>query len=38
VQDGVLHGIVSIGDVVKFRLDEMQTEAGVLRDAYTAHI
>jgi CBS domain-containing protein len=34
VEDGVLRGIVSIGDVVKFRLDEIQTEAGVLRDAY----
>jgi CBS domain-containing protein len=34
VDDGVLKGIVSIGDVVKFRLDEIQTEAGVLRDAY----
>ena len=38
VEDGVLRGIVSIGDVVKSRLDEIQTEAGVLRDAYTAHI
>ena len=34
VEDGVLRGIVSIGDVVKFRLDEIQTETGVLRDAY----
>jgi CBS domain-containing protein len=34
VEDGVLRGIVSIGDVVKFRLDEIETEAGVLRDAY----
>jgi CBS domain-containing protein len=34
VLDGTLRGIVSIGDVVKNRLDEMETETGVLRDAY----
>ena len=34
VKDGRLHGIVSIGDVVKNRLDEMETEASVLREAY----
>ena len=38
VDDGVLRGIVSIGDVVKFRLDEIQTEAGVLRDAYIGRV
>ena len=32
VQDGALIGIVSIGDVVKHRLTEVQTEANVLRD------
>ena len=26
VVDGALHGIVSIGDVVKHRIDELQTE------------
>ncbi len=31
-----LRGIVSIGDVVKYRLDEIKTEAGVLRDLYLA--
>ncbi len=31
-----LAGIVSIGDVVKNRLDEMALEADVLRDAYIA--
>ena len=36
VVDGTLRGIVSIGDVVKNRLDEMETETGVLRDAYIA--
>ena len=34
--DGNLCGIVSIGDVVKRRLDEMELEASVLRDAYIA--
>lgn len=32
VQDGELTGIISIGDVVKHRLTEVQTEANVLRD------
>jgi CBS domain-containing protein len=31
-QDGRLVGIISIGDVVKFRLDELQTEANVMRN------
>lgn len=30
VDDGELHGIVSIGDLVKFRLDEKELEANVL--------
>lgn len=34
VVDGRLCGIVSIGDVVKDRLDEAELEVGVLRDAY----
>ena len=34
VADGRLVGIVSIGDVVKNRLDEMATEVSVLREAY----
>jgi CBS domain-containing protein len=34
VETGRLVGIVSIGDVVKTRLDEMATEASVLREAY----
>jgi CBS domain-containing protein len=33
---GRLAGIVSIGDVVKHRLDELELEAGVLRDAFLA--
>lgn len=36
VESGVLKGIVSIGDVVKHRLDELETEANVLRDAFLA--
>ncbi len=36
VDDDVLCGIVSIGDVVKIRLGEVEMEANVLRDAYTA--
>jgi CBS domain-containing protein len=32
--DGELRGIVSIGDVVKNRLEELELETTVLRDAY----
>ena len=31
-QDGKLVGIISIGDVVKFRLDELRLEADELRN------
>ncbi len=34
---GKLVGIVSIGDVVKNRLDDMELEANVLRDSLIAH-
>ena len=34
--DGVLCGIISIGDVVKNRLEEMEMETNVLRQAYIA--
>ena len=34
IEDGRLHGIVSIGDVVKHRLDELELEANVLREAF----
>ena len=37
VEGGKLAGIVSLGDVVKARLDEMELEAGVLRDLAMAH-
>jgi CBS domain-containing protein len=36
IADGKLAGIVSIGDVVKHRLDDLETESNVLRDAYIA--
>jgi len=36
VEDGELAGIVSIGDVVKHRLEEAELEATVLREAYIA--
>ncbi len=32
MEDGRLRGIVSIGDVMKYRMEEMATEAKVLRD------
>jgi CBS domain-containing protein len=34
VEGGRLCGIVSIGDLVKHRVDEIELEANVLRDAY----
>jgi CBS domain-containing protein len=34
VESGQLCGIVSVGDVVKHRLEEMELETSVLRDAY----
>jgi CBS domain-containing protein len=37
VEGGRLCGLVSIGDVVKNRLDEVEAEVNVLRDAYIAH-
>jgi len=36
LRDHKLAGIISIGDVVKRRLDDMELEANVLRDAYIA--
>jgi hypothetical protein len=34
---GKLCGIISIGDVVKNRLDELETETNVLRDYIVGH-
>jgi CBS domain-containing protein len=36
VDGGVIAGIVSIGDVVKSRLEELELEKDVMRDAYMA--
>jgi CBS domain-containing protein len=36
IRDGRLAGIISIGDVVKHRLDDLELENIVLRDAYMA--
>jgi CBS domain-containing protein len=36
IAEGKLAGIVSVGDIVKQRLDELQTESNVLRDVYIA--
>jgi CBS domain-containing protein len=36
VEDGVLCGMVSIGDLVKARLEDLELESQVLRDAYLA--
>jgi CBS domain-containing protein len=36
VQDGSLRGIVSIGDVVKNRIDELETERAALTDYITS--
>ncbi|NBC87872.1 MAG: CBS domain-containing protein [Bacteroidetes bacterium] len=36
VEDGVLQGIVSIGDLLKTRLEEMETERSVLRERLLA--
>ena len=37
VDDGKLCGLISVGDVVKHRLEEMELEASVLRDAAIRH-
>lgn len=37
VDDGRLCGLVSIGDVVKNRVEDMQLEANVLHDYFVAH-
>ena len=34
--DGELVGIVNMGDVAKYRLEDLETESNVLRDAYIA--
>jgi CBS domain-containing protein len=36
LRGGTLVGIVSIGDVVKYRLEDLELETNVLRDVYNA--
>jgi CBS domain-containing protein len=36
MSDSRIVGIVSIGDVVKLRLEDLETESNVLRDVYIA--
>lgn len=36
MEDGVLRGIVSIGDLLKHRLEEIETEQDILRDRLMA--
>jgi CBS domain-containing protein len=36
LENGRLAGIVSIGDIVKYRLEELELESGVLRDLAVA--
>ena len=36
IRDGRLCGLVSIGDIVKHRVEDLELEANVLRDAYRA--
>ena len=36
LRDGKLAGLISIGDVVKYRLGDLELETNVLRDAYIA--
>jgi len=38
VADGHLAGLISIGDVVKHRLEDMELETRVLRDAYLSRL
>ena len=35
--DGAVRGVISLGDLVKARLEQVETEAGVLRDYLAAH-
>lgn len=37
MDQGRIAGVVSVGDLVKVRLEQLETEAGVLRDYVAAH-
>jgi CBS domain-containing protein len=36
IDKGKLVGVISIGDVVKYRLEDLETESNILRDAHIA--
>ena len=36
INDGALKGIISLGDIVKYRLEELEMESNVLRDLAVA--
>jgi hypothetical protein len=36
IDEGALKGIVSLGDIVKYRLEELEMETNVLRDLAVA--
>jgi CBS domain-containing protein len=36
LEDGALSGVISVGDLVRHRLEQLETEAGVLRDYVAA--
>ena len=36
IRSGQLAGLVSIGDIVKYRVEELELETSVLRDIYIA--
>ncbi len=36
VDDGQVTGVISVGDLVKYRLEQLETETGVLRDYVAA--
>jgi CBS domain-containing protein len=36
VDDGRIVGVISVGDIVKYRLEQLETETGVLRDVVAA--
>jgi CBS domain-containing protein len=38
IENGQPVGIVSIGDVVKYRLEDLEAESNVLRDAYLEQV
>jgi signal-transduction protein with cAMP-binding, CBS, and nucleotidyltransferase domain len=37
LEHGRLVGVISVGDLVRHRMEQLETEAGVLRDYVAAH-